>query len=92
MTIFRKWIVYQDADETTKQTISWSARMMEGDTIASVNNTASGVTVSTPTNTTTSNSYFASGVSGTSGYVTTEIVTTNGETLQATKYFHEIIG
>lgn len=89
MTLYKKQVVHQDADETIKYTKYWGAALDDGDAISSVTNTGSGVTVSGETNDTTTTTYFASGVSGAAGYVTTEVTTSGGETLSETIYFEE---
>jgi len=89
MTLYKRHVVYQDADEVIRHSIFWGSALAAGDTIDTVVNMATGVTISGESNTTTSNSFFASNVSGITGFVTTEITTAGGETLQETTYFEE---
>lgn len=64
-----------DADETIPVTIDWTS-WLAGDTISSVSNLASGVTVSGASNTTTAASFKLSGSSA--GYVEHRVTTTAG--------------
>jgi hypothetical protein len=77
--------VYQDKDETLDYEIDWTS-WLDGDTIDSVANSASGVSVTSSSNTTTANTIW---VQGTSGEVTTTITTASGRIKQKTIKFRE---
>lgn len=79
----QKPVLYLDEDETLTLTIDWSA-WLDSDTIVSVINETSGVSVTGESNTTTEVSFTVSASAYSGGYIQSRITTAAGQTKEVT--------
>ena len=77
--------VFQDKDETLDYIFDWKA-WLAGDTIATVVNVATSLTLGTESNTTTTNTFW---ITGTDGSITSTITTAAGRVKQMSLAFRE---